>query len=241
MKTELAIEILKELWRYEHTDKYTEAEMRQALDMAINMLSEHLDAENNYNSAKINDKMQDSAIKVDLISRADLLNETVNKNSIWNKITDAKGRNLEEIIAELPTHSAEQTDLLNILIKEYLSKCECCDECFAEYFCIKNYLRESREPKDYCIENIKQYLSVRNSIDKVDQTYGWRKGCKEYDQESHCCHRYSSFIRETLQDNINAVLEDIKEEMEKEQDECPYPLDIEHAIAIIEKHISGKE
>lgn len=39
----------------------------------------------------------------DLISRADLLNETVNKNSIWKKITDAKGRNLEEIIAELPT------------------------------------------------------------------------------------------------------------------------------------------
>lgn len=66
--------------------------------------------------------------------------------------------------------SAEQTDLLNILIKEYLSKCECCDECFAEYFCIKNDLRESREPKDYCIENIKQYLSVRNSIDKAEQT-----------------------------------------------------------------------
>ena len=48
-----------------------------------------------------------------------------------------------------------------ILIKEYLSKCECCDECFAEYFCIKNDLRESREPKDYCVENIRQYLSAR--------------------------------------------------------------------------------
>ena len=73
------------------------------------------------------------------------------------------------------------------------------------------------------------------------EAFGWCKGCKEYDQEKHCCHRYSSFIRESLQDNINAVLEDIKEEMEKEQDECPYPLDIEHAIAIIEKHISGKQ
>ena len=40
---------------------------------------------------------------------------------------------------------------------------------------------------------------------------------------------------------IETVLEDIKAELEKEQDEVPYPLDIEHAIAVIEKHISGKE
>ena len=39
MKTELAIEVLKELWRYEHTDKYTEVETREALDMAITALS----------------------------------------------------------------------------------------------------------------------------------------------------------------------------------------------------------
>ena len=50
----------------------------------------------------------------------------------------------------------EQTDKL---IKEYLSKCECCDECFAEYFCIENDLRKDRIPQDYCVCNIKQYFN----------------------------------------------------------------------------------
>ena len=53
---------------------------------------------------------------------------------------------------------------------------------------------------------------IIEELPTIPQTYEWCKGCKEYDQENHCCHRYSSFIRETLQDNINAVLEDIKAE-----------------------------
>lgn len=39
MTREEAIELLKELWRYERTYKYTEDEIRQALDMAISALS----------------------------------------------------------------------------------------------------------------------------------------------------------------------------------------------------------
>lgn len=83
--------------------------------------------------------------------------------------------------------------------------------------------------------------ACKGAIELLEQTYDWCKGCKEYDNDKHCCHRYSSFIRESLQENINAVLEDIKTEMEKEQAECPYPLDIEHAITIIDKYISRKE
>ena len=44
------------------------------------------------------------------------------------------------------------------LIKEYISKCKACDECFAEIFCITNRLRESREPQSYCADNIKAYF-----------------------------------------------------------------------------------
>ncbi len=36
--TEETIEILQELWRYKKTDKYTESEIRQALEMAIKAL-----------------------------------------------------------------------------------------------------------------------------------------------------------------------------------------------------------
>lgn len=38
----------------------------------------------------------------DAISRQMVLDATVNKNSIWNNITNAKGENLEEIISQLP-------------------------------------------------------------------------------------------------------------------------------------------
>ena len=92
------------------------------------------------------------------------------------------------------------------------------------------------------LEEIKngQWIISSDSAEQTD-SYSWCDGCKEYDTEKHCCHRYSSFIRESLQSNIDAVLEEIKAEIEKEQDEVPHPLDIEHAIAVIEKHISGKE
>ena len=38
----------------------------------------------------------------DCISRQAVLDATINKNSIWNKITNAKGENLEKIISQLP-------------------------------------------------------------------------------------------------------------------------------------------
>lgn len=44
------------------------------------------------------------------------------------------------------------------LIKEYISKVRCCDECFASVYCTVNGLRESRVPQDYCVKNIKSYF-----------------------------------------------------------------------------------
>lgn len=40
MKREEAIVIIQELWRYKETDKYTESEIRQALQMAIKALEQ---------------------------------------------------------------------------------------------------------------------------------------------------------------------------------------------------------
>lgn len=44
----------------------------------------------------------------DAISRQALLNATVHKNSIWNKITDSKGENLESIISKLPSMTPQE-------------------------------------------------------------------------------------------------------------------------------------
>lgn len=56
------------------------------------------------------------------------------------------------------------------------------------------------------------------SVYPKSKEFQWCKDCKEYDQEKHCCHRYSSVIRTMLTDNINAVLDDIKTEIQEEKE-----------------------
>ena len=53
------------------------------------------------------------------------------------------------------------------LIKEYISKVVCCDECFASVYCTVNGLRKSRLPQDYCVKNIERYF-----IDNVQARQG---------------------------------------------------------------------
>jgi len=48
--------------------------------------------------------------------------------------------------------------MLERLSAEYVGKCNCCDECFAEFYCIENDLRVSRCPNDDCHKNVIEYL-----------------------------------------------------------------------------------
>lgn len=50
------------------------------------------------------------------------------------------------------------------LIREYLSKCNQCDECMANMYCTLEHRRNSREPQDYCIDNIKHYLEYWENL-----------------------------------------------------------------------------
>lgn len=52
----------------------------------------------------------------------------------------------------------KKDDAYDILCEEYLSKCNTCDECVAEYYCIENNLRDS---KGNCVEKIKGYFRNR--------------------------------------------------------------------------------
>lgn len=38
------------------------------------------------------------------------------------------------------------------------------------------------------------------TIEPKSEVFEWCSGCKEYDGEKHCCHRWNSVIRETLKD-----------------------------------------
>lgn len=56
--------------------------------------------------------------------------------------------------------------------------------------------------------------------------FEWCTDCKEYDHEKHCCPRWNKVIRTTLNDNINAVLDDIRSEIKAYQSDAFYPDDV---------------
>lgn len=72
--------------------------------------------------------------------------------------------NQTEVIMEYieymtPTTDVVERSTMEILCNEYLSKCNCCDECCAETYCILNSLRtENRD----CVNNLITYFTKRN-------------------------------------------------------------------------------
>lgn len=86
MTREEAKSWLRKLYaRADITDEYGDMEDMQPYEEAINMAISAL-FEN----------------KGDLISRQAIIDRTVNRNSIWNTITDSEGNNLEDILNSIP-------------------------------------------------------------------------------------------------------------------------------------------
>ena len=98
---------------------------------------------------------------------------------------------------------------------------------------------------DCALRTVVDFPTIPQTDYESHEAFGWCKGCKEYDTEKHCCHRYSSFIRESLQENINAVLEDIKAEIPKmshwESADGQDLVMVADMIELINQYTSGKE
>ena len=41
---------------------------------------------------------------------------------------------------------------------------------------------------------------IRQLPSAEEESFEWCTDCKEYDQEAHCCHRYSKVIRKTVEE-----------------------------------------
>ena len=90
---------------------------------------------------------------------------------------------------------------------------------------------------------------VMQNATPLDETFEWCHDCKEYDTEKHCCHRFTKVIRNTLKDNINAVLEDIKEEIWEVCNNLTYNENhavggswgLRKSLEIIDNHMKRKE
>lgn len=50
------------------------------------------------------------------------------------------------------------------------------------------------------IEEIKRRLSLYPSAEPEVEVFEWCHDCKEYDQNKHCCHRWTKVIRQTVEE-----------------------------------------
>ena len=59
-----------------------------------------------------------------------------------------------------------------------------------------------RVASGYCHpSNVAKELAKLPSVTPQEpQTFKWCTTCKEYDQEKHCCHRWSKVIRDTVEE-----------------------------------------
>lgn len=56
------------------------------------------------------------------------------------------------------------------------------------------------------IDHVPQWIfnrlekAIKELPSAEEESFEWCTDCKEYDQEAHCCHRYSKMIRKTLEE-----------------------------------------
>ena len=88
------------------------------------------------------------------------------------------------------------------------------------------------------------------ALEQEPQTFKWCTDCKEYDQEKHCCYRWSKVIRDAVEEMKQEyierdVLDKIRAEIAKIPKKYPMTMDYENglkeAIGIIDKYKAEKE
>lgn len=76
------------------------------------------------------------------------------------------------------------------------------------------------------------------------QTFKWCTDCKEYDQEKHCCHRWSRVIRDTVEEmKQEPILDKARTEIERGKTglDIEFNGGIDYALSIIDKYKAENE
>ena len=71
-------------------------------------------------------------------------------------------------------------------------------------------------------EAINMAIQALKERHRHEQTFEWCHDCKEYDQEAHCCHRWSKIIGSTIADIKAEMASEIIEQIEKMRQKEPY-------------------
>ena len=64
-----------------------------------------------------------------------------------------------------------------------------------------------RKETDDNIAFYEHFLDLPSVTPQEPQTFKWCETCKEYDQEKHCCHRWSKVIRDTVEEMKQEYIE----------------------------------
>lgn len=64
-----------------------------------------------------------------------------------------------------------------------------------------------------CLAEGKEVPNPITVLDTQQETFEWCHDCKEYDQEQHCCHRWSQQIRKTIEELEASYPQEIKDEL----------------------------
>lgn len=87
-----------------------------------------------------------------------------------------------------------------------------------------NHLAEEYEFTETCVETQAFNMAIQALKERheQEQTFEWCHDCKEYDQEAHCCHRWSKIIGSTIADIKAEMASEIIAQIEKMRQKEPY-------------------
>lgn len=81
------------------------------------------------------------------------------------------------------------------------------------------------------VSGVRELIKVMPSAEPEEEVFEWCHDCKEYDQEKHCCHRWTKVIRQTI--------EEMKAESERKWIPVTEALPDEEKDVLVSVHFDG--
>ena len=92
--------------------------------------------------------------------------------------------------------------------------------------CAKEHENDTTYTGHIIVSNLcRDTANLLEALEQEPQTFKWCTDCREYDQEKHCCHRWSRVIKDTVEEMKQEyierdVLDKIRAEITTLQNRC---------------------
>ena len=72
---------------------------------------------------------------------------------------------------------------------------------------LRDYVDEQRGLNNIPYHVYSTLIDGIDTLEQEPQSFEWCETCKEYDQEKHCCHRWTKVIRNTVEEMKQEYIE----------------------------------